>query len=262
MTPIDKIMAVDAAKCVDLRIADLPDRAKFRAASALRSLTWANEIYKSGLSIPASYFALHATEEAVAAFVSCAKVCGYGADAKNINLKNHEDKAVVSFLAQKVANLLEQFEIAVAVHPKTNKIAVRYLQDGNVAYAEASTDLLNFVNHEGEPLGHFYNEIQEQMGDAEAIKRQIGRIVEGRNEIIYATSKGFPTGFVDPEEALRRECKLTIGLVWACVDMLDHRKAPIPFIQQALRTANLVIDDMRVKKAKATTENEKTPPVS
>lgn len=247
MTPIDKIMQEPAAKWVDLQIAHLPDKVKFRAASALRSLHWASRIYEIGLPIPASYFALHATEEAVAAFVSCAKEHGYGDDAK-INLKDHMQKSVVSLLVQKVGNLLEKFNVAVAVHPGTGKISVRYLHEGKVAYAEASSDLINVVDHEGEFTPDFYDQIQNDLGDVEAIKKEVTRIQEGRNKILYASGKGLPTGFLEPEAQLRRECMLTLGLVWACIDIKEHGGEKIPFIKQALCTANIVIAELLSKK--------------
>ena len=247
MTPIDKIMQTPEAKWVDHQIAHLPDRVKFRAASALRSLKWSSQIYDLGLAIPASYFALHATEEAVAAFVTCAKVHGYGDDA-NINLRDHRQKSVVSLLVQNVGSLLEQFKLGVALHPKSGKIAVRYLHESNVAHAEASTGLINVVNSEGEFTPDFYDQIQRQLGDVEVIKNEVTRIQEGRNHILYASKKGLPTGFLDPEGQLRRECMLTLALVWVCIDIKEHGGERIPFIQQALRTANIVISDLESKK--------------
>lgn len=117
MSVIDQMMQLEAARWINEKIKDLPDSAKFRAASAIRSLQWANANYDAAMPIPAAYFALHATEEAVASFICCAKACGYGAHAK-INLKDHQAKATVSLLAQKVANLLEPYQPAIAVSPR------------------------------------------------------------------------------------------------------------------------------------------------
>ncbi|MEY8099674.1 hypothetical protein AB9F29_20040 [Falsihalocynthiibacter sp. S25ZX9] len=73
MSVINEIMQNEAAAWINSQINELPDRAKFRASSALR---WANGIFDSDMPIPACFCALHATEEAVAAFISCAKECG------------------------------------------------------------------------------------------------------------------------------------------------------------------------------------------
>ena len=89
MTEIERIMQLEVSGWIREKIKELPDSGKFRAVSAIRSLQWANANYVAGMPIPAAYFALHATEEAVASFISCAKDCHYGDDAK-INLRDHQ----------------------------------------------------------------------------------------------------------------------------------------------------------------------------
>lgn len=67
MSVIDDIMQKETAVWINHEIADLPDRAKFRASSSMRSLKWANDIFDADIPIPACFCALHATEEAKAA---------------------------------------------------------------------------------------------------------------------------------------------------------------------------------------------------
>jgi hypothetical protein len=187
------------------------------------------------MPIPAAYFALHATEEAVAAFVSTAKAYGYGNDAK-INLKDHKAKATVSLIAQKVSNLLADYDVGLAHDPKSDNLR------------EASTSLFHFTHGEdGDRKADFLDEVISSFGDIRALKQAVIDGQAARNTILYATSTGLPTGFVDPEASLRRECQLTLGLIWAAIDVSRNQGGQIAFIVQALRTANLVIEDLRAK---------------
>lgn len=247
MTVIDQIMRLDTARWINGKIGDLPDRAKFRAASAIRSLQWASNNYHAGMPIPAAYFALHATEEAVAAFVSCTKVYGYGENAK-INLKDHKAKATVSLLAQKISNFLAAYSIEIALEPISDKIIARFKSNDSFQYIEASTTSLHFTNEKNDDQkSDFLEDIIAEFGDISALKDAVLSGQEARNVILYATSTGLPTGFVDPEASLRRECQLTLGLIWAAIDVTRNQDTPIAFIAQALRTANMVIANMKSK---------------
>jgi hypothetical protein len=249
MSVIDQIMQHEAARIINARINDLPKTAKFRAASAIRSLQWANSNYDAGMPIPAAYFALHATEEAVASFICSTKACGYGNDAK-INFKDHQAKATVSLLAQIVINLLKPYQFSIAVDPKTNTLHARFYVSGEVRFAKASTDLVHFTDDKvGSPTSHFYNEILAELGDIGKLRQEVIDVQEARNRILYATDSGFPTGFDHPEASLIRECKLTLGLVWAATDVAANSNLKIALIAQVLRTANMVIADLKAKKS-------------
>lgn len=247
MNVIDEIMHLPPTRWIEEKIGILPDRAKFRAASAVRSLRWASMNYDAEMFIPAAYLALHATEEAVAAFVSCAKACGYGDDAK-INLKDHRAKATVSLLVQKVSNLLDDYRIGIAVDPSGDGLAARLTINGSVHYREASTRIFHFTAGEhGDPKADFLDEVVATFGDIEELKRAVLHGQEVRNTILYATSTGLPTGFLDTEASLRRECQLTLGLIWASLDIVRNGEEPSIFIAQALRTASLVISQIGKK---------------
>ncbi len=244
MSVIDEIMQRESAAWIDSQIKELPDRGKFRASSALRSLRWANGIFDAGMPIPACFCALHATEEAVAAFISCAKECGYD-EAKGINIMDHAAKATVSLLAQKVSGILLHYEYAVAVDPKTQTLATRYIVDGQTHYNEASTKLFHYRDDEENVLPDFYDELVKMFGDVSELKKAVRVGQEARNTIFYASSEGYPAGFDDPSESLDRECQLTLGLIWGAIDLTKNAGQKIPFIEQALRTANIVIADLR-----------------
>ncbi|KPN63737.1 hypothetical protein AKJ29_14065 [Aliiroseovarius crassostreae] len=70
---------------------------------------------------------------------------------------------------------------------------------------------------------------------------------EARNKIFYASSTSLPTGFDDPSEALTRECQLTLGLIWGAIDLTRNAGQKIPFIEQALQTANIAIAERKKK---------------
>lgn len=148
MSVIDKIMHLESAKWINNQIDQLPDRAKHRASNAIRSLQWANNIFDAGMPIPACFCALHATEEAVAAFVSCAKECGYS-DAKMINIKDHSAKATVSLLVQKTSKILLEYKVAIAHDSQTNALIARYLVNDQIHYNVASTKLFHFHDGQG-----------------------------------------------------------------------------------------------------------------
>lgn len=249
MTVIDQIMQLEVAKWINQKVSDLPDSAKFRAASAIRSLEWASRNHHAGMPIPAAYFALHATEEAVAAFVSCAKAFGYGEDAK-INLRDHRQKAIVSLLAQKISNFLARFQPAIAVDSQSDKLIVRFEADGSSKYAEASATLFTFTHGaDGEPKTDFLDDVIAVLGDHRDLKQAVSDGQEGRNKILYASDDGMPTGFLDPNEALRRECHLTLGLIWGAIDIAKNQGVQIPLIAQALRTANRVLEEIQAKRS-------------
>lgn len=244
MSVIDKIMRKDSSIWINRQIITLPDRGKYRASSALRSLQWANGIFDAGMPIPACFCALHATEEAVAAFVSCAKECGYD-EAKRINIKDHMAKATVSLLAQKVSGILYHYQVAVALNAESQTLVARYIVDDETYYNEASTSLFHFRDHEAQAMPDFYDELVNMFGDVAELKKAVKVGQEARNAIFYASSDGYPTGFDDPSESLARECQLTLGLIWGAIDLTKNADQRIPFIEQALATANRVISELK-----------------
>ena len=246
MSIIDKIMQSEAATLIQCQIDELPDRAKFRASNALRSLQWANRISDSGMPIPACFCALHATEEAVAAFISCAKEYGY-ADAKMINIKDHAAKATVSLLAHKSSMILLQHQVAVAVNPKTETLAARYVVDGQTHYDDASAKLFHFIDDKQQRRSNFYDELVSMFGSVTELKEAVKLGQEARNAIFYATSTGYPTGFDEPDASLARECQLSLGLIWVALDIKRNDGELIPIVEQALQTAKIVITELKKK---------------
>ncbi len=164
-----------------------------------------------------------------------------------INIKDHSAKATVSLLASKISNILISYHVAVAVNPKTESLAARYLVDGQTHYNDASTKLFHFIDDQEQIRPDFYDELVSMFGDVAELKEAVKSGQETRNEIIYATSTGYPSVFKKPNESLARECQLSLGLIWAALDMKRNDGELIPFVEQALRTANMVITELKKK---------------
>lgn len=195
--------------------------------------------------MPACFCALHATEEAVAAFVSSAKESGYGEDAK-INLKDHQAKVTVSLLAQKLVNAFQEYGPAVAVDEASNKLVARFTRNGEYMYDTATMHLGHFCNSDDRMAEDFLDNIVLTFnGNIEKLRGAIFHMQEARNGIIYADVDGYPSGFDDPESLLRREAQISIGLIWAAIDIYEHKGEVAPLVAQALRTANIIIEGMK-----------------
>lgn len=81
--------------------------------------------------------------------------------------------------------------------------------------------------------------------DVDELKAAVKAGQEARNAIFYATDKGSPTGFKKPDESLARECQISLGLIWAALDIKRNEEKLIPFVEQALKTACNVIADLK-----------------
>ncbi len=249
MSIIRTLFAHDATQWVLRNIDTLPKRARFRAYNAIRNLEWADTAFEAAIPIPATYCALHATEEAVAAFVSCAKECGYGDDAK-INIRDHEAKAAVSLLTQAVINALQGVSPAVAYHEEKDVVAARLSFDGEHSFGPASLGMVEFFDgpEKTKTAEHLTDVLHKQFKDQTALRHEVRRIQTARNAIFYANEKGVPTGFHEPQETLERECKIVLALVWGAIDLYDKKSYKLPLVVQALRTATLLIEDLKANK--------------
>lgn len=248
MTIIDDFFSNEMVLWVNAKVADLPNKAKFRAFNAIRSLNWASQIYKAKLPIPATYCALHATEEAVAAFVSSVKVAGYGDDAK-INIRDHHAKAAVSLLAQKTVSIARQFQPALALMKEEDFIALRITESGEDKYGPASMSAFTYHDDNGAgPSLDYYDAFKKTFESHDELLETLRRGYEARNRIFYADDQSIPPGFQEPEVSLLRECQISVGLIWAAIDVTRNTGTRIPFYEQALRTANLLIEETKRKK--------------
>lgn len=204
------------------KIDSLEGRAKFASLNAVRFLHWSNDIFDVS-PIISSFAAMHATEEAVSAFISAARVHGHRQHANKINLHNHKSKALISIFAQRISCLLEQGKVSIGIHPKQDVLAYRVPIEGG--YHHDALHLSSFgIGDKGDetngiPLG--------DKPSLEDVAKEAAKVAQARNKIMYATENGWPTGFINPEREIVRNTALSIGLIWAAVDMYmysDHNR--------------------------------------
>jgi hypothetical protein len=112
------------SKWICNKIELLDGRAKYCAQNALLFAKWAADS-KSSAPPVASFCAIHAVEEAVASFISSAKVSGHAKRAKQINLHNHLYKALVSIFASRASIAAHQGKMGIAVHQDGESLAFR-----------------------------------------------------------------------------------------------------------------------------------------
>lgn len=236
----------DVSRWILGKIDKLEGRAKFCSYNAVRFLRWANEIFETS-HIVSSFCALNATEEAVAAFISAAKAHGHREHARNVNLHNHHSKALVSIFAQRCTLVAEQGKLAIALHPRSDTLAFRVPKGSGYHYGNlhlsafrihASTE--QNVN-EDIPLG--------DVPSFEEIEQEARRAAEARDKLLYATDNGYQTGFIEPGYEIARNTALSLGLIWAAVDMYMHPDQNRPFVEETLQ--NLTASAEMVKNRKA-----------
>lgn len=253
-----KIIENDMAKWVQDRIESLPKRSKLCAHNAVRSLYWAGGIatlesttYREGergYRVPATFFLMHAMEEAVAAFIACAKESGYRKLAKNINPKDHIHKTMLPWLCGQIVEMLGAYKIAVAYQSEHERIAVKYEENGKPLYRVASMQLLKSVDENGDPSISIEEDIYERFSDVKTVNKLIKENASYRNILIYADDDGFRTGPHELEAELRDLSKTVMGILWATVDMWEHKDEPIQLVEIILKTTHELAESAKAKK--------------
>lgn len=158
---------------------------------------------------------MHATEEAVSASIVAAQVHGHKRYAKKINLKNHKNKALVSIFAQRMSLLLAQSKVSIGIHPKEDVLAYRVQKEGGYHYDALHLSSFSIGGEDDEANGI-------PLGDRpsfEEVADEASRAARLRNDLIYATENGCPTGFINPKYEIAKNTALSIGLIWSAVDM-------------------------------------------
>jgi hypothetical protein len=237
---IRHILNADIAKWVQRRIkTGLTGRALGCAVNAQNFLIRAEKIAR--ISPEVSYFcATHATEEAVASFVSACKVAGY-AEAKQINLRDHKHKATVSAFAQFVSGHAQDIALSVAHEPGADTLVVRVGEGDAAAYYPLGLHLFTFnEDRHSDTHANALAGFSALFPDAQAMFAHITKRSEFRNQALYASERGAPAmttkvlGLQLHDHAL-----LTLGLLWAAIEVGqgDHRE---PFVLQVLGAINEV----------------------
>lgn len=235
---LDDMMQNDIAKWIQKRIHDLPETVRYRAFSAIRALDWSNRIFDIGLDIPASYNALHAVEEAVSAFVCCAKEYEY--ENSNIDIKNHREKATISFLCTFIVNSLIEYELGIAHMKEKDIIALKIVVNGEKEFSQASLKRFTYGDDHKTPYDDYKDDLIKKFGSIQTIKERIDEYKTARNKIFYATDKGLAPSFKNPKDEIIKLTKTTLGIIWACIDIYDNKDGKIKIVSQTLKTAKLI----------------------
>tara|TARA_R110002012_G_scaffold144079_2_gene302263 strand:+ start:120 stop:875 length:756 start_codon:yes stop_codon:yes gene_type:complete len=220
-------------------------RAKFCSINSLRFLRWAHEVFETS-PIVASFCALNATEEAVAAFIAAAKKHGHKQYAKKVNLHNHQSKALISVFAQRCSGVAKQGGLAIAVAPNRDALAFRLPTENDYCYG--NLHLSSFRIHPNIETPSGGDITLGAMPALEELQAEVGKVADARNKLLYATDTGIQTGFKDPQSSLLRETQLSLGLIWATVDMYMNPDRDRPFIDTVLEGMASLNAKEKVKK--------------
>lgn len=210
------IFQSDASRWILSKIPELNDSSKYRADNSIRFTIWANELKETAPPV-ASFCAIHAIEEAVAAFICAAKTCGHTRRAKDVNIHDHLSKALVSIFAQRASLAAHQGRLGVAVHPDGKSLAYR-LPDGE-GYRYSSLHLSVFYVDFDETSGAEDRQFLGQVPMLDDIETEVKRVANSRNGVLYASDNGSPTGFLDIETEVERAKAISLGLIWGSIDL-------------------------------------------
>lgn len=218
-------------KWIEKKIPELQKSSKFRAHNSIRFLIWADKIFETS-PIVAAFCAMHATEEAVACFIEAAKKHGFKEHAKSINLHDHKSKALVSILTQRLSITAEQMNLGFALHIDRDCLACRFPVSEGYEYRDLHLSLFEFPGSQAiEETPHLN---LGEMPTTIDIQAEIEKLAAARNGLLYATSNGFPTGWINPDISLFRDAKLSLGLIWASIDVSQKSKENAPILDYLL----------------------------
>ncbi len=235
--------------------ADLKGRALACAINARSFLVRAEKI--ANVSTIVSYFcATHATEEAVAAFVSACKSAGYP-EAKAINLHDHKEKATVSAFAQFISGHLHDAGFSIE-HRSDGDVLVARVRDGDaVRYYPLGAHLFTF-NEESQSEIHAdaFEGFLGLFGAPKDMRHHIVTRSTFRDKALYASKGGAPAM---SNEVLALQLQdhafLTLGLIWAAIDVVNHTQRE-PFFVQVLGAINEVNAGFKPKRSGLGTDAE------
>ena len=226
--------------------ADLKGRALACSINARNFLVRAEKIAKDSTIV--SYFcATHATEEAVAAFVSACKSAGYP-EAKAINLHDHKNKASVSAFAQFISGHLHDTGLSIAHRPDDDVLVARIPDGDEIQYFPLGLHLFTFnEDRQSETHKNAFEGFSSLFGSPEDMRRHIVTRSTFRDRALYASKGGAPAMSIDVlARQLQDHTFLTLGLIWAAIDVVSHRERE-PFVIQVLGAINEVNAGFRPK---------------
>jgi hypothetical protein len=228
----------------------LSGRALSCAVNARNHLVRAQRIADAEISNTIAYFcATHATEEAVATFIASAKAHGYRKLAGKVNIRDHAQKAVVAAYVQIIAGHLEDLKVAVAHNPANDSVMTRVKIGGKDTYFPLELRLFSF-NENGQDRSSDAA-VEAFSGWFQSPETMVARVHERasfRDKALYAGDTGGPSLTRQQlDDGLREHTFLTLGLIWAAMDVASHTEEE-PFVVQVLGAIATVIDQVRPPK--------------
>lgn len=228
----------------------LSGRALSCAVNARNHLVRAQRIADEEISNTIAYFcATHATEEAVAAFIASAKEHGYRTLAGKVNVRDHAQKAVVSAYVQVISGYAEEMSLAVALNPSADEIVTRVKVGGTDNYYPLSLSLFSFNENINDPSSEAaFEALSSWFPSLEAMAERVHARASFRDSALYARDAGTPALSREQlEKGLHEHTLLTLGLIWAAMDVTYHTNRA-PFVIQALGAIASVIEHVRPPK--------------
>lgn len=135
-------------------------------------------------------------------------------------------------MALGVFKFLQKFEPALAASNENPHLTIRITQNEETEYSVLSTECFNvFVN--GKPS--LKNDILSTLDGEKDIIDRILFIQNARNDILYAANDGYPVGFTDPIEAAKRDAYISLGLMWAAIDIFEIKDKKVPLAEEFIK---------------------------
>jgi hypothetical protein len=126
----------------------------------------------------------------------------------------------------------KQGRLGIAVAPNKDALAFRLPTGDGYHYGNLHLSSFRIYPNTDTP-----NNDDIALGDMptlEELQAEVKKVAEARNALLYATNTGIQTGFIDPQASLLRETQLSLGLIWAAVDMYMNPDQDRPFINKVL----------------------------
>ncbi len=228
----------------------LSGRALSCAVNARNHLVRAQRIADERISNTVAYFcATHATEEAVAAFIASAKEHGYRKLAGKVNIRDHAQKAVVAAYVQIIAGHAEGMKLAVAHNPADDSVMTRAKVNGKDTYYPLGLRLFSFNENGEDPSSEAaFEAFSSLFPSKDAMVDRVHERASFRDKALYAEDSGGPALTREQlDEGLREHTFLTLGLIWAAMDVTYHTEKE-PFVAQVLGAISATIDEVRPPK--------------
>lgn len=254
MTIIKQLISTETANWISTEAFNLlVGRPKYCAINAWQYLINADKIahFSPNLSL---FCATHATEEAVSAFIASAKLNGYRNEAKDINIRDHLHKTVIWTFARAVANHVQDLRFAFALHPEENDLYARLDRGNGPEYHPLHLGLISYnPDNADHSSDRAFEVFMLEFADDDEMLKVINRQTEIRNDTIYASKNGVPA--ITPKMlnmGLKEHTIITIGLIWAAMDMARHDCHKTALVTQALGAAKRLTEKIATPKSKFT----------